>query len=885
MAFKMFPGRDFEQSMKTTAPIIKGIPQNVREAFNISEVYESGIFQLENIDGMKLYDRTYVFSDINYKKKDISDKKTILLDLMDFLNFMSADFKIVVASEYRDMTEFISQIFSDMNQGEYPDISKGIKQLITQKINEGELKDLEKVMYLTVTCRAKSLDDAWVYFKGLDIQIEDLFLKMESIILPLNGQQRLATLSKFFYQDKNNEPLDFDEHKDVLLDVLPTSIDAGNKDYLEFNNNNYVTVLFARRYGSSLNEEDVIHKLTRVSYASYLTLDIAPVDKEVLDEKLKNANMNNERSIADEIEAKTNRGQLATGVSYQKSKKKDELERYMSQTDDNNENCFLMSLYVVISASSIEELAVRVDEMIDTAKICKVYLDTANYTQLKAFNTALPIGCRMVKYPRAILSSSMVAFQPFYAQDLCEPGGIFYGKNRTTGHLVFGNRKNLPSPHGLIVGITGSGKSFFIKSTEIAQTLLMTSDDIIAIDPQNELEYICNEFNGQFIDFTPKAQVYLNPLEIPEEVFEDENRHEQFIASQSEWACSFCEAAMDGIEFTSEHHADIDKCIRSMYTNIFNEKKLKKQPTLVDLRAEIKKKLDSATYENDKNRILKLYNSLEEFTEGSYDMFAHETNVKTDSRFVAYGLAHVKEKLWEPIMITISHFLATRMEFNKKLQRATHFIVDEGQIVTAHGGSAEILLNAILTFRKFGGMCTIAVQNLMHVMEHPRLRDMFENCGMKAFFDLGGVSSKELMQIQKLSQTEYNTLAQNHKGEALIAWNKKIVLVDLAMSKDNILYDKFSTNFHEKALEKENKTYENEQDINDQKMFEPVLNQREEAKEKIKQMASWVAISSTDVATSLSISDKEARDILQEMCMEKILCSDISAGTEYYKLR
>ena len=39
-------------------------------------------------------------------------------------------------------------------------------------------------------------------------------------------------------------------------------------------------------------------------------------------------------------------------------------------------------------------------------------------------------------------------------------------------------------------------------------------------------------------------------------------------------------------------------------------------------------------------------------------------------------------------------------------------------------------------------------------------------------------------------------------GEGVIVWNKKVVLFNARIEKDNILYEKYSTNFHEKAQRK-----------------------------------------------------------------------------------
>lgn len=60
-----------------------------------------------------------------------------------------------------------------------------------------------------------------------------------------------------------------------------------------------------------------------------------------------------------------------------------------------------------------------------------------------------------------------------------------------------------------MVGHTGSGKSFFIKETEIAQPLLSTNDDVIILDPNNEqMEFIRSLRGGMYFDFTPEQNLY-----------------------------------------------------------------------------------------------------------------------------------------------------------------------------------------------------------------------------------------------------------------------------------------------------------------------------------------------------------------------------------------
>ena len=47
-------------------------------------------------------------------------------------------------------------------------------------------------------------------------------------------------------------------------------------------------------------------------------------------------------------------------------------------------------------------------------------------------------------------------------------------------------------------------------------------------------------------------------------------------------------------------------------------------------------------------------------------------------------------------------------------------------------------------------------------------------------------------------------LGTGKPGEGVIVWNKKVVLFNARIEKDNILYEKYSTNFHEKAQRKQN---------------------------------------------------------------------------------
>lgn len=275
---------------------------------------------------------------------------------------------------------------------------------------------------------------------------------------------------------------------------------------------------------------------------------------------------------------------------------------------------------------------------------------------------------------------------------------------------------------------------------------------------------------------------------------------ERFIASKTEYACSFCTAVMTNITVTQEHLTVIGRAVRRVYEEAFAKTgPVKRQPTLVQIRDMIARQVDEAKNDHERRQAGQILNSLEEYTTGSYDMFARPSNVDIHNRLCGFGLKNVPESIWEPVMITMMHFLAERMEHNQGPRVATHLIVDETQVVCARKSSAAQLLHAVETYRKFGGIVTMAVQNLTRALELPELRDMFSNCSYKCFFDQGGVDAESLRQIQELSAAEFASLNEDTPGRGVMVWGKKVLLFDSTMGKSNPLYGRFTTDFHEKA--------------------------------------------------------------------------------------
>ena len=137
-------------------------------------------------------------------------------------------------------------------------------------------------------------------------------------------------------------------------------------------------------------------------------------------------------------------------------------------------------------ADTKEQLDSDTEAILATARKHICQLAVMKYQQLDGLNTALPIGLRKINTLRTLTTESLAVFMPFKVQEIREPGGIFFGENAISHNLILCNMSNLLNQSMFLLGIPGSGKSFFAKLL-IIFLALATEDDIIICDPEGEV--------------------------------------------------------------------------------------------------------------------------------------------------------------------------------------------------------------------------------------------------------------------------------------------------------------------------------------------------------------------------------------------------------------
>ncbi len=117
--------------------------------------------------------------------------------------------------------------------------------------------------------------------------------------------------------------------------------------------------------------------------------------------------------------------------------------------------------------------------------------------------------------------TALVAASPFYSSEIpFSPGGVPIGVNIHTGKMEFLNvfAKYLDNYSSLIVGASGSGKSFSNKYITSNQILL--GYRIFSIDPDGENGPICRLMGGREVEIREDGDVCINVCALTEEEVE-----------------------------------------------------------------------------------------------------------------------------------------------------------------------------------------------------------------------------------------------------------------------------------------------------------------------------------------------------------------------------
>ena len=408
-------------------------------------------------------------------------------------------------------------------------------------------------------------------------------------------------------------------------------------------------------------------------------------------------------------------------------------------------------------------------------------LTVLKYQQMDGLNTALPYGLRKINALRTLTTESMAVLMPFRAHEIMDVGGTYCGMNAISHNLIIANRKNLINGNGFILGVSGSGKSFFTKR-EIVSLFLGTNDEIIIADPQNEYTSLVNALGGAAINLSPTSPNHINAMDLALGYGDSENP----LIAKSEFVLSFIEQIMGGAnKLEAVDKSIIDRCLTNIYAEYLSSNYTIQPPTLSDLYAELKKQKEKQAKE--------LALAIEMISQGNLNMFAHQTNVDVHNRLIAYGIRDLGKQLRTPGMLVMTDAIRNRVARNRERGIRTHVILDEMHIFFANDLSAQFFAESWKQFRKDGALATGITQNVEDCLKSLTARTMLANSEYLVMLNQAPTDRIELAKLLHISDNQLSYITNVGFGKGLLKCGNSIVPFVDNFPKNTRLYQLMST--------------------------------------------------------------------------------------------
>ena len=268
--------------------------------------------------------------------------------------------------------------------------------------------------------------------------------------------------------------------------------------------------------------------------------------------------------------------------------------------------------------------------------------------QIEAFKSAViaPQSC-LKNYERGINSSSLAAAFPFVRIFVMDKGGIMLGENKTNRYpFIFDlwKRGNLyQNSNAMIIGKSGSGKSFFLKSIILNEWANNTR--VIVCDPEAEYLTLTRNLKGNIIDVGNAKEGRINPFHIYKILTEEGtpadpvvtfNTHLKML--ESFFRIVLVGASQDVIEFINNLVVETYERKGITETTDCSDFKAEDFPLFSDLletlQSKDKESMDSLTLRD--MRTAELY--LTKFVNGRYsDIWNAPSTLKTDASIIDFN--------------------------------------------------------------------------------------------------------------------------------------------------------------------------------------------------------------------------------------------------------
>ena len=754
------------------------VPRSVQDAIPIRRIWPDGIFQVGN-----QYSKSWSFTDINYAIADKDDKMAMFLDYCALLNALDsgASAKITIHNRRIDKEDFERSVLLPLHGDALDHYREEFNEMLRAQVT-GTSNSMVREQYLTVSIVKRNIDEARTYFARIGTDLVTHLAKLSSVAAELSTPDRLRLLRDFF---KAGQPpaFDFDlcqhaRHGHSFKDWLcPDSLEFA-ADHFQIDGR-FGRVLYLQDYASYI-KDSFISELCDLDRSMMLSIDILPVPTDEAARQMQNTLLGVETNIANWQRKQNAANNWSATVPYDMELQRKETKEMLDDLTTRDQRMMFGLVTLVHMADSQQQLDSDTETLQSVGRKHLCQLSTLRWQQKDGLDTVLPYGLRRIQALRTLTTESTAVLIPFRAQEILQPGGIYYGQNAVSKNMIVADRTKLLNGNSFRLGVSGSGKSMSAKE-ELVQIALATEDDILILDPESEFGHLTRALGGEVIQISATSDTHINALDMDRSYGDERNP----IVAKSEFVLSLYEQLVGGGQVSAKEKSILGRCTELVYQPYIRNGYQGTPPTLRDFYRLLKMQPEPEA------QGLALASEL--FITGTLNTFAKYTNVDTQARIIDYDIRELGEQLMPLGMLVTLDAIYNRVIQNQKRGKRTWIVADEFYILFCYEYSANFFYKLWKRIRKYNGLITGLTQNVDELLRSDTARLMLANSEFLILLNQSATDREELAKLLHISDTQLGYITDVPAGCGLIRCGGQLVPFTNAFPQNTDLYRLMST--------------------------------------------------------------------------------------------
>ena len=457
------------------------------------------------------------------------------------------------------------------------------------------------------------------------------------------------------------------------------------------------------------------------------------------------------------------------------------------------------AVYLEMTADSMEHLRQLQTDVLTELVRCKLNVDKLLLRQKQGFCCVSPVGHNALgrEFERVLPAGSVANLYPFNYSGKTDPKGIYIGKDKYGSNIVvdFDRRESdKTSANILILGNSGQGKSYLMKL--LICNLLEAGKSVISLDAEHELEELCGNLGGCFIDLMA-GEKRINVLEVrcwdegdtseTDESVPEAFRKSTLLARHISFLKDFFRAYK---EFSDPQLDTIEIMLSKLYQKWgiteetdFRQLAPEDYPILSDLYALMEEELRHYQAGSLYTREL-----LQEVLLGLHSLcmgadapfFNGHTNI-TGDRFLVFGVGGMltaAKSLRNALLFNVLAYMSDRLLTAGNTVAA----LDELYLWLSNPVAIEYIRNCLKRVRKRDSALLMASQNLED-FDQEGVREMtkplFAIPPHQFLFNPGSIGRRFYMDMLQLDEAEFELIRHARRGECLFKCGAERYLLEV----------------------------------------------------------------------------------------------------------